>query len=211
MNPLIDEYIAKAKKWRDEMTALRSVLLECGLTEELKWRVPCYTFNGANIILIGAFKEYCSLSFVKGVLLKDTEQILESPGENSQSVKLAKFTSLGGIQEKDAILKAYIFEAIEVEKAGLKAPSTKSTNLEFPEELIDKMNTDSEFKKAFEALTPGRQRGYNMFFTAAKQSTTRITRIEKYEGRILKGFGINDCVCGHSKKMPGCDGSHKYL
>lgn len=211
MNPQIDEYIAKAKKWQNEMTALRSILLTCGLTEELKWRVPCYSFHGGNIILIGAFKDYCSLSFVKGELLNDSENILVSPGENSQSVKLAKFTNIEEIQSKEAILKAYIFEAVEVEKAGLKVPKPKSSNLEFPEELIEKMATDELFKTAFEALTPGRQRGYNMFFTAAKQSATRTTRIEKYEARIKNGFGINDCVCGHTKKKPGCDGSHKYL
>ncbi len=211
MNPLVDAYISQSQSWQPEMTTLRSLLLECGLTEDFKWRVPCYTHNGKNVVLIGKFKEYCTLSFLKGVLIKDTNNILVLPGEHSQSVKMAKFTSIQEIQNITTTLKAYIFEAIEIEKAGLKIPATKSKILDYPDELVAKMEADSNFKTAFEKLTPGRQRGYNMFFTAAKQSKTRITRIEKYEDRILKGFGINDCVCGHSKRMPGCDGSHKYL
>ena len=193
------------------MTAIRGLLLSCGLTEEIKWRVPCYSYNNGNVAIIGAFKDYVALSFVKGELLADTDKILVSPGENSQSVKLAKFTNTSEIKNLESTLIAYIYEAIEVEKAGLKVPKPKSTNLEFPEELIKKMEEDSTFKTSFEALTPGRQRGYNMFFSAAKQSETRTNRIEKYEARIKNGFGINDCVCGHTKKKPGCDGSHKYL
>jgi uncharacterized protein YdeI (YjbR/CyaY-like superfamily) len=211
MNPKVDTYISKANKWQSEMTAIRELLLSCGLTEDIKWRVPCYSFNNGNVALIAAFKDYVALSFIKGELLADADKVLVSPGENSQSVKLAKFTNASAIKEKESLLKAYIFEAIEVEKAGLKVPKPKSTNLEFPDELIEKMSADKAFKTAFENLTPGRQRGYNMFFKAAKQSATRTTRIAKYEDRILKGFGINDCVCGHTKKKPGCDGSHKYL
>lgn len=211
MNPKVDDFLSNAQNWQEEMTALRAIVLTCGLTEELKWRQPCYSFNGKNILIISAFKDNCVLSFLKGELLNDTEGILVSPGENSQAVKFTKFTSVKNIIEQEAILKAYIFEAIEVEKAGLKPSSTKSKNLVFPEELIHKMQADQAFKNAFESLTPGRQRGYNMFFTAAKQAKTRQDRIAKYEQRILNGKGINDCVCGLSKRMPNCDGSHKSL
>jgi len=168
MNPKVDEFLEKANNWREEMTALREIVLECGLTEELKWRQPCYNFNGSNILIISAFKDHCVLSFLKGVLLKDTEGLLVSPGENSQSVMFAKFTSLKQIKDAASTLKAYIFEAIEVERAGIKIEKTKSTSLEFPEELLNKFKENKDFKKAFESLTTGRQRGYNMFFTAAK-------------------------------------------
>ena len=211
MNPKVDDYIGRIKQWQKEAALLRTILLDCGLTEEYKWRVPCYTFNGSNIALFGNFKEYCTLSFFKGVLLNDAKGILVSPGENSQSVKMARFTSLQDIVDLEATLKAYIYEAIEVEKAGIKIDKPKSKNLEFPKELLQKFEEDKAFKTAFEALTPGRQRAYNIHFTGAKQSATRLSRIEKYTDRIMNGIGLNDCVCGHSKRMPNCDGSHKYL
>lgn len=211
MNPKIDEYIANSTKWQKEMLLLRELLLDCNLIEEIKWRVPCYTFNNANIAIIGNFKDYVALSFLKGVLLADTDGLLVSPGENSQSVRYLKFTNDKEINKLKKIITAYIFEAIEVEKLGLKADLKKSTDLVFPEELLNKMAKDKAFKTAFEKLTPGRQRGYNLFFSSAKQSKSREARIEKYVGRILKGQGIHDCVCGHSKRMPTCDGSHKYL
>ena len=210
-NPKVDEYLNKASQWQEEMQALRAILLDCGLTEELKWRVPCYMYKTSNIILIGAFKEYCTLSFFKGVLLNDVDGILVAPGENSQTVRMIKFTSVEEINEQGSTLKAYIYEAIEVERAGLKVDFKKSTNLIFPQELLDKLKEDSAFKTAFEALTPGRQRAYNLYFSAAKQSNTREARIEKYTQRILDGIGINDCTCGLSKRKPNCDGSHKQL
>lgn len=180
MNPKVDEFLANAENWQVEMTALREIVLECGLTEELKWRQPCYSFYGSNILIISAFKKHCVLSFLKGILLKDSENILVSPGENSQSVMFAKFTKLKQINDLAASLKAYIFEAIEVEKAGLKINKSLSTNFEFPEELLKKFAENNEFKKAFETLTTGRQRAYNMFFSAGKQAKTREDRIEKY-------------------------------
>lgn len=210
MNPQIDEYIAKAENWQKEMKALRSILLDCGLTEELKWRAPCYTFQKRNVVMIGTFKAYCTLSFFKGVLLNDSANILVSPGENSQSVKMAKFTAFQEILENEALLKAYVCEAIEIEKVGLQVIK-KEKKEEYVEELVEMFEADPKFEEAFESLTPGRQRGYNMFFAAAKQSKTRITRIEKYIPRIFTGKGINDCTCGHSKKMPNCDGTHKYI
>ncbi|WP_366184295.1 DUF1801 domain-containing protein [Flavobacterium ovatum] len=211
MNPKIDEFLSKAKKWQQEMEQLRNILLDCQLTEELKWRQPCYTFQNTNIILIGGFKDYCTLSFFKGILLKDTDNLLEAPGENSQSVRIIKFVNIQEILEKETILKSYIYEAIEVEKAGLKVELKESTDLEFPEELLQIFKENPTFQKAFESLTPGRQRGYNLFFTAAKQSQTRVTRIEKYLQQILDGKGINDCTCGLTKKWPRCDGSHKNI
>ena len=207
----MDEYLSKASQWQEEMEALRTILLDCGLTEELKWRVPCYMYKASNIVLIGAFKEYCTLSFFKGVLLNDANGILVAPGENSQTVRMIKFTSVKEIIKQESTLKAYIYEAIEVEKAGLKVDFKKSTNLIFPQELQDKLEKDPAFKTAFEALTPGRQRAYNLYFSAAKQSNTRKARIEKYTQRILDGIGINDCICGLSKRKPNCDGSHKQL
>lgn len=211
MNPKVDAFILDANKWKSEMQALRNILLDCQLTEELKWKQPCYTYNGKNLAIIMNFKSYCALSFLKGTLLADADQILISPGENSQSVKYIQFTDIQDIVSQQAVIKSYIYEAIEVEKAGLKVVKTKSKDLEYCTELAQKLKEDVPFKKAFEALTPGRQRGYHLFFEAAKQSKTRYSRIEQYKDRILKGKGINDCVCGHSKRMPTCDGSHKWF
>ncbi|WP_418263538.1 DUF1801 domain-containing protein [Flavobacterium faecale] len=211
MNPKVDEFLCNAKHWQNEMIQLRNILLACQLTEELKWKQPCYAYQNTNVILIGNFKDYCSLSFFKGVLLKDTDNLLEAPGENSQSVRMIKFRSLDEVVQKEAILKTYIYQAIEVEKAGLKVELKENNALEFSEELLRKFEENPNFKKAFESLTPGRQRGYNLFFNAAKQSKTRISRIEKYFHQILDGKGINDCTCGLSKKYPICDGSHKDI
>lgn len=211
MNPKVDDFLAKADKWKKELTVLRKILLDCNLVEELKWGNPCYMYGKSNIILIGELKESCVLSFIKGALLSDSENILSKPGENSQSARVIKFTNVKDIKEKEAVLKAYIFEAIEVEKAGLKVDTSASKDITLIEELVSRMKKDNLFKQAFEALTPGRQRAYNMFFAEAKQSATREARIEKYTSRILKGKGMNDCVCGLSKRMPNCDGSHKYM
>ncbi len=209
MNPVVDTFISKVKRFKPELELLRAILLECGLTEELKWHQPCYTFAGTNIIIISEFKDHCVISFLKGVLLSDTEKLLVSPGGNSQSVRFMKFTSVDRIIELEVVIKRYIFEAIEIEKAGLKV-ELKSDHPR-PEELIAQFEIDPEIKKTFEALTPGRQRAYNMHFADAKQSATRIARIEKFRPRILNGKGMNDCVCGMSKRMPSCDGSHKYV
>lgn len=210
MNPEVDQYISKVKKWQEEIEKLRAIVLDCQLTEELKWRVPCYTYKNGNVVLINSFKDFCALGFFKGTLLSDTNNVLIKQGENTQSARIIRFTSVNEIIEIEAIIKTYIYEAIEVEKAGLKV-ETNNKELEFPEELLTKFNENPEFKTAFEALTPGRQRAYNLFFSDSKQSKTREARIEKYTQRILNGKGINDCICGLSKKMPGCDGSHKLI
>ena len=211
MNSNVDAYLSKAKSWQEEAAALRLILMECGLTETFKWRAPCYMFGDSNIIILHLFKDYCALGFFKGALLLDEQQILSKPGENSQSVRMAKFTNVKDIKKRKTILKAYIYEAIEVEKAGIKVELKLSKNLELPEEFQHKLNSNPTLKKAFEALTPGRQRAYNLYFSAPKQSATRTSRVEKYVSQILCGKGINDCTCGFSKKMPQCDGSHKHI
>jgi uncharacterized protein YdeI (YjbR/CyaY-like superfamily) len=211
MNPAADNYFLDAPKWQEELKLLRKIALGTHLKEMIKGGVPCYVFEESNIILLGSFKAFCSISFFKGSLLQDPNGILTKPGENSQSVMMLKFTHLDEIRELEPVIRAYIVEAIEIEKAGLKPALEKSVTLEFPEELLQILDQDAAFKAAFTALTPGRQRGYNLFFTAAKQPATRITRIEKYRQQILDGKGINDCTCGLSKKMPSCDGSHKTI
>ncbi len=211
MNSTAHNYFLDAPKWQEELKQLRKIALGTQLMETIKWGVPCYVFGESNIILLGSFKAFCSISFFKGSLLQDPNGILSKPGENSQSVRMLKFTDLDQIRQLEKVIKAFIFEAIEIEKAGLKPVLEKSVDLEFPEELLQMLDQDAAFKAAFTALTPGRQRGYNLFFTAPKQSVTRIARIEKYRQQILDGKGINDCTCGLSKKMPSCDGSHKAL
>jgi len=181
----------KVHKWTEELKKLRAIVLDCGLTEELKWSVPCYTFQQNNILILSAFKNYCAISFFKGALLSDSEGILKAPGENSQAVRLIKYTSFQKIVELEAILKVYIFEAIEVEKSGLKVEFKKNPE-PIPHELQQKFEDDLLFKEGFEALTPGRQRGYIIHFSQAKQSKTRIVRIEKYRSKILSGKGLND-------------------
>ena len=211
MSPTANKYFLDAPQWKAELSQLRKIALGTQLTEMIKWGVPCYVFQESNIFLLGSFKAFCSISFFKGSLMKDPQGILSKPGENSQSVRMIKFTHFDQIRELEPVIKAYILEAIEIEKSGAKPILEKSVELEFPEELLQILDQDSAFKTAFSALTPGRQRGYNLFFTAAKQPATRISRIEKYRQQILNGKGINDCTCGLSKKMPSCDGSHKAL
>lgn len=211
MNPTANKYFLDAPQWQEELMQLRKIALGSDLTEMIKWGVPCYVFQESNIFLLGSFKAFCSISFFKGSLMKDPHGILSKPGENSQSVRMIKFTHLDKIHELEPVIKAYILEAIEIEKTGIKPIMEKSVELEFSEELMQILDQDAALKTAFSALTPGRQRGYNLFFTAAKQPATRISRIEKYRQQILDGKGINDCTCGLSKKMPSCDGSHKAI
>jgi len=192
MNPKVDFYFNKAKRWQEEVGKLRTIILDCGLTEELKWGCPCYTFNGCNIVLIHVFKEYCALLFFKGALLNDAKSILIQQTENVQSARQARFTNMLGIVEQEAILKAYVFEAIEVEKAGLKVELKKTADFPIPEEFQSKLDAIPTLKIAFEALTPGRQRGYLFHFSQPKQSKTREARIEKYIPQILDGKGWDD-------------------
>lgn len=192
MNPKVDAYISKAKKWQQETEKLRAILLDCGLTEELKWGKPCYVFQKSNIAVIQGFNEYFALLFFKGFLLSDPNGILVKTGENTRVGRQIRFTNVREIAKLSPIVKAYIYEAIEVEKAGLKGTPQKSSELKFPEELQKKLARSPALKAAFNALTPGRQRGYTIYFSAPKQSKTRESRIEKSVPKILKGKGLND-------------------
>jgi uncharacterized protein YdeI (YjbR/CyaY-like superfamily) len=192
MNPKVDEYLSKAKKWQEELKILRMILLDCGLTEELKWGVPCYTFQKSNIVLIHVFKEYCAILFFKGALLNDANGILIQQTENVQAARQIRFTNVREIGKLETILKAYIHEAIEVEKAGLKVDFKKTTEFIIPEEFQNKLDKNPALKTAFDALTPGRQRGYILYFSQPKQSKTRESRVEKCMKQILKGKGLND-------------------
>ena len=211
MNPELDLYYNETSNWQMEQKMLRRIVLECGLVEELKWKHPCYTFNKKNIVIVHAFKDYFGLSFLKGSLLTDENKILTQPTENMQAGRIIKFNSLAQLEELESVIKSYIFEAVELEKAGAKVIYKKTTEDNFVAELKSKLASDQMFKAAFEKLTPGRQRAYNLYFSAAKQAKTRETRIIQYTPRILKGIGLNDCTCGLSKRMPNCDGSHKIL
>lgn len=204
MNQKVNEFINNAKSWQTEYEQLRTIALDCNLTEEFKWRQPCYTFQGKNIVIIGGFKEYCVLSFFKGALLTDTDGILERIGEHTQAGRQIRFANVQQIIEMESILRAYIFEAIEVEKAGLKVKLKKTSDYRTPEELLNKFDENPNLKIAFETLTPGRQKGYLLYFSAPKQSKTRESRIVNYTQRILDGKGFYDCVCGLSKRYPRC-------
>ena len=192
MNPEVEWFFEKDTKWQQEYLMLRKIILDCGLKEELKWGVPCYTLSGKNVVLMHGFKEYCALLFHKGALLKDTDGILVQQTENVQAARQIRFTGTEEIEELEAVLKAYNFEAMEVEKAGLKVELKKTRDFDSPEELQQVLEENPEFKTAFESLTPGRQRGYILYFAAPKQSKTRVSRIEKYWDQILKGKGLND-------------------
>lgn len=206
MNPLIDEYLAhgcgrcslydtpacKVFTWQEELKQLRLILSETSLNEELKWSNPCYTYNGKNVLMMACFKDFATIAFFKGALLKDPEQLLEFPGENSQSSKRFRFTSVEQIIELEPVIKQYVEEAIEIEKSGKKVDTSKNKEMEYPEELVTKFEEDSRLEEAFEALTPGRKRGYILYFTGAKQSATRTNRIEKYAPKIMSGKGFHD-------------------
>ena len=192
MNPTVDFYFTKAKKWQEELVKLRTIVLDCGLNEELKWGTPCYTFGKSNIVLIHVFKEYCALLFFKGALLNDPDGILIQQTKNVQAARQIRFTNVREITKVKANIKAYIYEAIEVEKAGLKVKLKKTAEFTMPEEFKKKLKEMPGLKVAFEALTPGRQRAYKLHFSAPKQSNTREARVEKYTPHILGGKGLND-------------------
>lgn len=191
MNPQVDFYFSKATKWQEELKQLRMIILDCGLTEELKWGVPCYTFEKSNIVLIHTFKEYCAILFIKGALLKDTKGILIQQTKNVQVARQIRFTNVQEIVKKKTILKAYINEAIDIEKAGLKVTFQKNPE-PIPLEFQNKLDENPRLKDAFNALTPGRQRAYILYFSAPKQSKTRESRIEKCIDLILDGIGLHD-------------------
>lgn len=192
MNRKVDHFLALAKKWQQEMVLLRSIVLECGLDEDYKWMHPCYSLQGKNIVLIHQFKEYCALLFFKGVLMKDPKKILIQQTENVQDRRQLRFTDLKQIEKQRAVIKAYIKEAIAIEKSGQQVAYKKTEAFAMPDEFKQVLKAQPALKAAFEKLTPGRQRGYLLYFSAAKQSDTRKARITKYTGAILKGKGLND-------------------
>ena len=208
-DPNVDEFILSADHWSAEMACLRRILLDCLLIETFKWRTPVYMVGTKNIIAIGSLKGHCALSFFNGALLQDEDNLLIKPGEHTQSGRWMKFSSVEEILAKEDFIKAYVYEAIEVEKLGLKME--KPQEIPYPEELTAIFEKNPAVKMAFEKLTPGRQRAYLMHFSDGKQSATRTARIEKNEKYILRGIGITDCVCGLTKRKPSCDGSHKAI
>jgi uncharacterized protein YdeI (YjbR/CyaY-like superfamily) len=192
MNPKVDFFFKKAEKWQTELEQLRMIILDCGLTEELKWGVPCYTFQKNNIVLIHGFKEYCAILFHKGALLSDANGILIQQTEHVQAARQIRFTNVQEIIKMETVIKTYIYEAIEVEKAGLKVELKKTTEFNMPEEFQQKLDETPALKTAFEALTPGRQRAYLLHFSAPKQAKTRESRVEQCMPQILIGKGLND-------------------
>lgn len=192
LNPKVDAFLNRADQWQAEFKKLRKIILDCELTEELKWGVPCYTFENKNVVLIHGFKDYCAILFVKGALLKDAQHILIIQTENVQAARQVRFTNVREITKLEAALKAYIREAIEAEKTGLKVEYKKTAEFKMPEEFRIKLAEDPSLKEAFEGLTPGRQRAYLLYFSSPKQSKTREARIEKSIPQILDGVGLND-------------------
>jgi uncharacterized protein YdeI (YjbR/CyaY-like superfamily) len=192
MNPKVDFFFSKEGKWQKEYAKLRTIILDCGLDEKLKWGVPCYTFQEKNIVLIHGFKDYCAILFFKGALLQDPEGILIQQTKNVQSARQVRFTNAREIVRLERVLKAYVYEAIEVENAGLKIAKKTTADFEIPEEFQTQLNKNRALKKAFEALTPGRQRSYIFYFSQPKLPKTREARVEKYTKQILKGKGLDD-------------------
>ena len=210
MNPQVEAYIAKLKNWQAEIKILRSILLDCKLEEAIKWGQPCYRINNKNVVIIAPFKTHCDLGFFNGVSLKDEKGVLVKAGVNTQSSRQMRFVNVQEITKLKSVIKSYVKEAIENEKHGIKTATTEKIEPIIVEEFEIILKKNRPLKKAFAALTPGRQRAYLIHFSGAKQPATRIARIEKNIDAILAGRGINDCTCGLSKRMPYCDGSHKY-
>lgn len=211
MNADVDRYIQDAKQWSQSLAALRLLVIDAGLTEAWKWRAPCYVHGKKNVLILGAFKESCVISFFKGALLNDPKGILEKPGENTQAARIIRITDRSQIDCLATTIKAYAREAIQIEESGQKVDRSEAQNVELPEQLQKRLEQDQMLRAAFEALTPGRQRAYAIHIAGAKQAQTREERIARCRPRILNGKGLNDCTCGLSKRMPGCDGSHKRL
>lgn len=208
MNPKVEEYLLNLSKWQIELTMLRNIILKCGLEEDFKWKHPCYSFQGKNIVLIHDFKEYCAILFFKGVLLDDYSNILVQQTKNVQTARQIRFTDKREIEKFEDAVKNYIYQAVEIEKRGVSAKFKKTIEFEIPNELKEFLKSNSTVNSAFNKLTEGRKRGYIIYFSEPKQSATRINRIEKSIQKILLGKGLNDCICGLSKRMPRCDGSH---
>jgi len=192
MNPKVDDFLKKQQKWQKEFVMLRAIVLSCPLTEELKWGQPCYTFENKNVVIIHGFKEYCAILFIKGALLKDSHKVLIQQTEHVQAGRQIRFTNVKEIESIKDIIKNYILEAIDIEKKGMKVEMKKTSDYTIPEEFQLKLNENAALKKAFETLTPGRQRAYIYYFSQPKQSKTRVSRIENHLQNILDGKGLND-------------------
>lgn len=211
MNPKVDKHIANLNQWMEGIETIRQLLIDSKLEEDYKWKQPCYTLDGKNVALLFTFKEYCGISFLKGALINDPKNLMDRPGPNTNAARIFKFYSLQEVKAHIPDLTEFINQAINIERKGLVLPESEKLQIEIPEELEAAFQASDELARAFEALTPGRQKGYLLFFNGAKGSATRVARIEKYWDRILSGKGFHDCVCGLSKRMPSCDGSHKNL
>lgn len=211
MNKNVDNYVKNLDAWKEEISMLRRIILTCNLEEDYKWMHPCYTFNQKNILLLNEAKNYCGISFFKWVLLKDAQKLLTQVTKNMQSDRQLRFTSLQDITASKDIIISYINEAIEIEKLGLKVELKKTSDYDFPEELVEQFKIDRDLEEAFNKLTPWRQRGYLLYFSEAKQSKTRLSRIENSKQKIMNGKWLRDCTCWLSQRMPNCDGSHKNI
>jgi uncharacterized protein YdeI (YjbR/CyaY-like superfamily) len=211
MQEKINAFFEKGSAWQECMQALRKIVLQCGLDETMKWGVPCYMHEGKNILLLHGFKQYCAINFFKGALLSDKEQLLIQQTENVQAGRQIRFTEARTIKKQAAILEAYIKEAIALEQSSVKYVLPEKRTLDLPDELLQQFSNNVSLEEAFKALTPGRQRGYLLHFSEAKQSATITKRILAAQSKILMGKGLHDCTCGLSKRMPQCDGSHKLL
>ncbi|MEN9697736.1 MAG: hypothetical protein RLZ56_1157 [Bacteroidota bacterium] len=211
MHVLADSFFEKANNWKQEFLALRAIVQSCKLSETIKWKHPCYTNHEANIVLIHGFKDYCALLFFKGALLKDPKKILVQQTKNVQAARQIRFNNVQDILKSKAIIKSYIKEAVQIELAGLEVAYKETNNFEVPHVIEDYFKKNKLVQKAFYALSPGRQKGYLLHFASAKQVSTQLSRIEAVKQKILCGKGLNDCTCGLSKRMPNCDGSHKFI
>lgn len=207
----VEAYLGSVGRWEKELRELARIAREAGLTEEIKWKQPCYTYKGKNIVILGALKDYCLMSFFKGVLLKDPKGLLISLTENVQAERLIRVECMDDIKVIEKDIMAYIQEAIAIEEAGDKVPMKDTCDYNIPKELQEIFNQNQAFMAAFYMLSPGRQRGYLLHYSSAKKSQTRSNRIKKSMERIYMGKGLNDCICGLSKRMPRCDGSHKAI
>ena len=211
MQEKINAFFEKGSAWQECMQALRKIVLQCGLDETMKWNVPCYMHEGKNILLLHGFKQYCAINFFKGALLSDKEHLLIQQTDNVQEGRQIRYTEARTIKKQAPILEAYIKEAIAIEQNKIKFPLPENKSQHLPDELLQQFSNNASLEAAFKALTPGRQRGYLLHFTEAKQSATITKRILAAQSKILLGKGLHDCTCGLSKRMPQCDGSHKLL
>jgi uncharacterized protein YdeI (YjbR/CyaY-like superfamily) len=211
MNTKVDAFLVQVKNWREELSVLRGIILQSGLEEELKWGSPCYMLEKKNLVIIQGFKEYFAIMFFQGAIIQDPLGRLVKPGENTQAGRQMRFKNMEDLVQDESLIKSYLEEAISLEKAGTRVVTKDPKEWNIPSEFQAHLEKNAALKTAFEKLTPGRQKAYCIYFADGKQTQTRETRIEKFIPRILSGKGMLDCICGLSKRMPGCDGSHREM